>query len=363
LKVVLFSDLHLDAPFRWAPPSLGRRLRLALRETLQRICQLAVDAEVDALLCAGDLYEQESFTPDTANFLRSSFADLAPIRVFVAPGNHDWYGPESLYRQVSWSSNVHVFSESRLTAARMTDGFALWGAAHRAPANTDDFLVGFHANDGTQNVALFHGSEHGFLLEQGTGKTPHAPFSEAEIPESGLLHAFVGHYHQPRDGRWLTYAGSPQALAFGEGAGSAVVIEIADGEVRRSRVDVSTMKFNDVAVDVSGAASMNEIFERVRISLAGLRGVARVTLSGALNTDVDIRLDDVRTLATDLDGLVVRTMELHPAYDLDVIAREQTVRGQFVRDVQASGMPDDERERVLTVGLRALDGRSDLEPV
>ncbi len=363
LKLVLFSDLHLDAPFKWADPSLGRRLRSALTETLQRICRLAVDEHADALLCAGDLYEQECFTPDTASFLQSSFAELGSTPVFLAPGNHDWYGPESLYRQASWSSNVQVFSESHLTPAPLGDGFILWGAAHRAPANTDDFLTDFHVDGALHNLALFHGSEHGFLTAQEDGKTPHAPFGEEEIPASGLMHAFVGHYHHPRDSRWLTYAGSPQPIAFGEGAGTAVVVEIAGGELRRSRVDVAAIPFHDACVDVSGASSMNEILQRTRAELAGLHGLARVTLSGALATQVDLKLEDVRALNTELDGIVARVKELHPAYDLETIAREQTVRGQFVRDVRAGVMPDDERERVLTVGLRALDGRTDLEPL
>ena len=80
MKFVLFSDLHLDSPFQWAGPSLGRKLRLGLRETLDRICRLAVDEGADALLCAGDLYEQESFTPDTAEYLRSSFEKLTPLQ-------------------------------------------------------------------------------------------------------------------------------------------------------------------------------------------------------------------------------------------------------------------------------------------
>jgi hypothetical protein len=43
------------------------------------------------------------------------------------------------------------------------------------------------------------------------------------------------------------------------------------------------------------------------------------------------------------------------------VAREPTVRGQFVRDVLAAGLPSDEQRRVVITGLRALDGRADLE--
>jgi exonuclease SbcD len=363
MKFVLFSDLHLDSPFQWAGPSLGRKLRLGLRETLDRICRLAVDQGADALLCAGDLYEQESFTPDTAEYLRSSFEKLTPLRVFIAPGNHDWYGPTALYRDVPWSPNVRVFDEGRLTAAPLDGQVTLWGAAHRAPANTDDFLQGFHVDGAAMNLALFHGSEHRFLTEQDEGKVPHAAFREDEIPAAGLRHAFVGHYHQPRNSQWLTYAGSPQPLAFGKSSGSAVIVEVTDGKVHRKRVDVSSVAFHDIRLDVSGATSMSEILQRAHDAVAQLRGVARVTISGRLATGVDLKLDDIRANPAQLDALVVRTKDLIADYDFDALAEEQTVRGQFVRDVRNGELADDETQRVLVVGLRALDGRTDLEPV
>jgi len=74
MRLLHFADLHLDTPFRWAPPEVARARRRALRETLTRICGLGADLRADALCCGGDLFEQERFTPDTAEFLRSAFA-------------------------------------------------------------------------------------------------------------------------------------------------------------------------------------------------------------------------------------------------------------------------------------------------
>jgi DNA repair protein SbcD/Mre11 len=106
MKLLLFSDLHLDTPFRWAAPELGREGRNALRETL-RIIVLAEEQHVNALFCGGDLYEQERFSPDTTSFLAEAFGQVE-IPVYLAPGNHDWYGPESLYRLADWTPIVHV---------------------------------------------------------------------------------------------------------------------------------------------------------------------------------------------------------------------------------------------------------------
>ena len=79
MKIVHFSDLHLDSSFAWAGATGGaaRRRRQALRGTLVRIIDLTRRVNADALFCGGDLYEHEHFRPDTAEFLKDKFAGLA----------------------------------------------------------------------------------------------------------------------------------------------------------------------------------------------------------------------------------------------------------------------------------------------
>ena len=91
------------------------------------------------ICCGGDLFEHERVSPDTGQFLRVQFGRANPIPAFIAPGNHDWLGKESLYQRVSWSQNVRVFDDRRLLSATIADGLTLWGGAHLAPAGTPDF--------------------------------------------------------------------------------------------------------------------------------------------------------------------------------------------------------------------------------
>jgi DNA repair exonuclease SbcCD nuclease subunit len=363
MKLILFSDLHLDTPFRWAPAEVARRRRQSIRNTLQKIAELAQAERVDAVLCGGDLYEQDYFSPDTAAFVRSVFERLDPIRVFVSPGNHDWFGPQSLYNRSDWSPNVHIFREDRLQPVVLEDGLNLWGAAHRAPANTDGFLDGFHVDRGGTNFALFHGSERGWLTHQESGKEPHAPFDAEQIESSGLQHAFLGHYHRCRDAERHTYPGNPDPLTFGEdGERGAVVIDVAaDGSVRRERRRVNSSVLYDECLDITGCSSQQDVRGRITEILRGREGVARVTLHGELDPSIDLRLSDLLDAAPWMECIVPRPGKFNVAYDLDALAREQTVRGEFVRDVMAAELDEDVRRRVLTTGLRALDGREDLE--
>jgi len=360
MKLMLFSDLHLDTPFRWAGPELGRARRNALRETLRTIVALAGAQHVDALLCGGDLYEQERFNPDTTSFLAEVFGQV-DVPVYLAPGNHDWYGPESLYRLASWSPNVHVFTEDHLMPVTLAEGVTLWGAAHRAPANTDGFLEGgFTVDRAGVNLALFHGSETAALGFQEGGKAPHAPFGAEQIEAAGIDHALLGHFHCPRDAARHTYPGNPDPLNFGEtGQRGAVLITVNDdGSIARERFTVSTSHVTSVDVDLSGVTSSTGVRDRVGEAVAELSGVVRVTLIGDVGPDVHVHLGDLTGVGPHLDALVPRLGPIGVTYDFEALAAEQTVRGRFVRDVQGStSLDEDTRRRVLVTGLRALDGR------
>jgi len=124
-----------------------------------------------------------------------------------------------------------------------------------------------------------------------------------------------------------------------------------------------------VTVDVTGAATFEEVRDRARDALAQRTGVARLTVSGDLDPAID--LNPARDLGGDalahgsgLETVQVRARGLRVAHDLDALAAQDTIAGQLVRDVRADdGLDDVTRERVLTVALRALHGRDDLEVV
>ena len=367
VKIVHFADLHLDSPFAWCEASgdVARRRREALRETLLAITALARDTDADALLCGGDLYEHDRVTLDTEKFLRQTFAGLDPMPVYIAPGNHDWYGPTSLYAMEEWSSNVHIFREAVLRPVPGAPGITLWGGAHCAPANTDNFLGGgFRVEGPGVHLALFHGAEQSWLAAQGEGKVPHAPFDTADIRTAGLDHAFLGHYHRPADGAHHTYPGNPDPLQFGEDGerGAVVATFTAEGAVECERRVVAMTHVHDLALDVTEFTSRQQIRDTLREVAAGRGGLARLTVTGDLEPSLDLQEETIREqLLETFEAVQIRKSGLHLAYDLDQIREEPTVRGQFVRDVIGADLPEDERRRVLRMGLRALDGRDDLE--
>ncbi len=361
VRIVHFADLHLDAPFAWAESRVSALRRANRRRTLERIVSLAADEHADAITCAGDLFEHDLVTPDTIEFLRRTFGD-AGRPVLLAPGNHDWFGPESPYARARWPSNVHVFTEETGAPVDLRPGVRIWGLAHRAPATPRNLLAALRPEGTAVHLALAHASESRILAWQGEGKQAHAPFVAEDLERAGIALALLGHYHAPRDAERYSYPGNPDPLEFGEeGERGALLVTIRDdGTIRRERHRVAVSEVHDIAVDVGGARDRDEVSERLHAGLADLRGSVRATLHGELAPDVQLDWRELGASGGHLDGLVVRQGRLTWAYDLEAIGAEPTVRGEFVRE--AASIEDPElRRRVVLTGLRALAGRDDLD--
>ncbi len=230
--------------------------------------------------------------------------------------------------------------------------------AHRTRAFLDRLQVD---RDGV-NLALFHGAERsGFEREPGI--EPCAPFDESAVEAAGFAHALVGHYQQPHFGSMHTYPGAAIAHEPGNAAtGAAVLLTLTDeGTIDREHIELTSPPLYDIEVDLTGVRSAREAMTRTQASLAGYSGVVRLRLTGRVAPDIVLQRDDFVRLVSTVDNLLLE-WEAGVDIDRDDLADEQTVRGQFVRDVLAShSLSEEHRYRILLIGLRALAGSDVLE--
>lgn len=113
LKIIHGADFHLDSPFSGLSPDQAARRRGEQRELLDRLAALAREKGADLVLLAGDLLDSERVYRETARALRSALGDI-PCPVYIAPGNHDFYSPRSVWAALDWPENVHIFNSSAL---------------------------------------------------------------------------------------------------------------------------------------------------------------------------------------------------------------------------------------------------------
>jgi DNA repair exonuclease SbcCD nuclease subunit len=162
--------------------SEATRRREELRAALRRIVDLALELDVDAVTVGGDLYEHDRVTRDTGHFIGGQFKRLDPMPVLVAPGNHDRYVPDSLYRRLDWPANVYIFDGLDWAPVTVPGNLVVWGAGHNGPAVRDNLLRTLRLDASETAVALLHASDRSAVPE---GKAAHCPFDASDVAGSG----------------------------------------------------------------------------------------------------------------------------------------------------------------------------------
>lgn len=368
-RILHVSDVHLDASF--AGTGLGgdaaRRYREALRETFVRILKLARERKVQAVTIGGDLFEQERFSADTVAFLAEQFRKLNPVKVFIAPGNHDPFLVDSPYSYLDWPANVTIFGEETFTSVPLGEGWTLWGFGHRSADLRSKPLSKLQLPAEGKHVLLFHGSDTTAVPE---GKRVHAPFEPRQVAQTGAKLLLTGHYHRGRivqaGKARIVYPGSPEPLGFGEEGDHGAVAVTLDGEdVGLEPLRTNRHEFVTGELDVSGLDNREAVKEAVRRwgeEHGGKGRFLRLALRGELRPEVDLQHDVLEAALAPfcLAGQITDATE--PAYDLARLAQEKTVRGEFVRSLlerleQCEAEERPKLEAALHFGLQAFERR------
>ena len=297
LRILHFSDLHLDASFAadGITSGVGTWRRSDLRATLGRILALARERRVDAITIGGDLYDQDYALSDTSEFLAQQFARLAPMKVFIAPGEHDPYTTRSLYALTCWPHNVHIFTQAQLTPVELAPDVHLWGAAHPA-AQENRAVERARVGQPGINILLLHAAKRD---EAKSGAEAHFVVDASSVQNAGFDFALLGHRHTART--WpdkapcCVYPGSPEPLCWDESKGghNVALLTIAGGQIRFEQIPISQWRYWTTEVALTDCQSPEEALKRIRRSLSTAPGghderlIYRATLTGSPGFDLD----------------------------------------------------------------------------
>ena len=362
LHILHGADLHLDAPFAGLSAERARQRRSELRELPRRLAELARERGADLVLLSGDLFDGSDPYAETAQALARALGQTG-CPVFIAPGNHDPYGPRSPYALLPWPENVHIFRTAAMEAVPLPRlGCTVWGAAFTGVSREDSPLAGFAApKDGGVHIGVLHADVE--------GKGRYAPVTEAEVAASGLTYLALGHIHacsglqKAGETAWA-YPGCPEGRGFDElGEKGCLWVTVDGASVEAAFLPLARRRYRLVEVDVTGADNPGDALlpalpadagdDILRVALTGESGVEGLGVA-ALGRRVVTR----RWSAQVLDRTAVRR-------DLWSRAEEDTLTGLFLRQMRLRlerAADGDERERLelaVRFGLAALEHREE----
>ena len=380
------SDVHLGCRFAWLPPDRRQERRREQQRALERAVQLAIERNAAAILLPGDLFDAVEVDAESLALAIHTFGVPGCPPVYIAPGNHDPYSESSgtwserllAARDLRWPAHVHRFDTPHWTSLELPGHpVRVWGRCYTPAMASTERPLGPEARGalGTlapteTHVAVFHGSLEGKLPP---GQKMVAPFSVDEARRAPFAWMAIGHYHGAGIDEHFAYAGSPIALGPCETAGHGalvVTLEHGAGPVRASveQVSLDARRALEVEVDVTGAASADQVDRRILMQLdqarAGAQDLATARLHGRLARGVRWSAPGDELLGR-VWHLRVDRSALRPDFDLVELRHcsDETTEGRFARvmldrldretDVEARATI----ERALYYGLEAFQIR------
>ena len=117
LRILHSADWHLDASFSSLPEENRQLLRRAQQRLPELVGALCREHRCDLVLLAGDIFDGIPGT-QTVERLKRELSRWG-VPVCIAPGNHDYLGPDSPWQE-QWPENVHIFKRELSYAVSYT---------------------------------------------------------------------------------------------------------------------------------------------------------------------------------------------------------------------------------------------------
>ena len=352
MKLIHTADLHLGSKIESKfPESKAKTRRGEIRNSFARMIDRARELGADVFLIAGDVFDAAPATPEDAAFFFGAIKSNPDLTFLVLHGNHDAGVPFP-----ADLPNLVTFSDEWSTWE--TDGVAVSGI-EITNDNAASLYDAYAPVPGKINLVMMHG-------RPGSSPAPDTVVL-SKLADRGIDYLALGDYHARQDGKlgarglWA-YPGCPEGRGFDEpGEKGFLLLNVENGTVKCEFVPHACRTLYEIDCDVSGADGEYAAIELAKQAIAAVpdKDPIRLNLVGAVNFDhtnlaynAADRLNDGRRFFVSVKD------KTSVALDLDAIKRELSLRGEFLRLLDAENIPDEEKNAILECGLRALSGQS-----
>ena len=351
LKIVHCADLHIGASFSSLPKNLANIRKEELKLALSDIVSFCKDKEADALLICGDLFDSPEPTKKDSEFVRKALSGLAPIPIYIVCGNHDYMSASSPFsKEGFFSPNVHIFPTFDFVFEIPEKNAAFYGKSYSGSVIKPSF-ENISVDENKLNIMCLHGDV-----------TPNSDYNIINSETLSKLHinyAAFGHIHDTYEfsvgNTKCGYSGTPEPHRFNDDASTGFIYaQITPDETKITPLSLAKRRYRNITIDVSGY-SIDEITEKIK-SQINESDIYRITLSGEQCESEKIDTDFIQKSLSENAFYIEIYDNTTIGYDFDEIEKEETLRGEFLRELRKLSSSEEEYIMGAKAGLDALSG-------
>ena len=350
MKMIHCADIHLGSKIEAKfPREKSEERRRELRASFSRMVDYASENGVKIILLSGDVFESDRPLKKDKEFFYSVIRRNPDIDFIYLRGNHDVMESYTEYGL----DNLKTFSKewrSYQYENTVVSGIEL------CAENARSFYSSLSLDKSKINVVMLHGQ---ISDSEANGK-----IKLAKLKNKNIDYLALGHIHSFTSGTLdergcYVYSGCLEGRGFDE-IGEKGFVEIDVGQdVTYKFIANSYRVLDEITVDISDTQDVYSACNKVRGLIKSKRDdIVRVNLTGEVSYDCDgIEKELEKQLEHSYYFVNVKSKVLQK-YNLEEISGDISLRGEFLRTVLAcNDYTDDEKQSIISLGLRALDGR------
>lgn len=354
MKLLHTSDLHLCSPLTTRLSADKVRIRRReLMNSFLNIVEYAKREGVRGFIIAGDLFDSESVSLSAIKDTLSIIGARGDISFYYLYGNHELDVIKSY--GIELPKNLFVFSDD--WTYYELDGVTIAGRCK----HSEDMFRTLSLDEGKKNIVILHGA----LVDSGATLNGNIP--KREIEALPIDYLALGHYHTYSSIRIgerciATYPGIPEGRGFDEwGEKGVALVELDGGKISSRFVKTAKREIYTIDITIGDGYGTYETDQLIAYALRVIpkESLVRVTLKGERSPLVSFDMDVFKDRYSESFFYIEFKNETRIYFSPEEYMNDKTLKGEFIRGVMADeSLTDEEREKIIIMGLRALHGES-----
>ena len=357
MKIIHCADLHLDSKMEsnLDKEQAGLR-RVELVETYERMVDYAKENHVRAILIAGDLFDKTHIRKDVKKRVVEQIVSSPEIDFFYLKGNHDKCDfMEEGIDEIP--SNFHMFNSDGWTSYQLED--VVITGMELSSTNVATMAQRLVLDSASTNIVMLHGQQSDYDGRDGAEIINTTSLKGKFIDYLALGHVHRYIYEQLDERGVYCYPGCLEGRGFDEtGDKGFVLMEVNEGKITSEFIPFALRRLHEIEVEVTADMDLQEVVAKARELLLDVdeQDMVKFVLTG--EREMDDELDIIRFIRLFENKYFFvkcydRTKTL---VDYDSYKYDKSLKGEFVRLVQAQDMSEEEKAKIIEIGIRAIMG-------
>lgn len=355
MKIIHTSDIHLNSKMESRlPKEKAKERKSELLLTFTNLVSYAKQNNVDAIIIAGDLFDTDSINKTLFEYVLNLIVSSPNITFYYLCGNHEKSSFLNLITEMP--SNLKCFGDT-WTSYNLDNNVVVSGI-NITKENHKSLYSSLKLDSKKFNIVTMHGQISKYFSDDN-----YEIVNLNELKNKNINYLALGHIHSYMlekfdNDYYYAYSGCLEGRGFDEcGTKGFIELDITD-KISTKFVPFAKREVCEIEVDISNISQLNDIISHINKCVDNIdkSSLVKIKLIGDVTDDTNLDLSFIETAFSNKFYFSVIENNTRLKVDIEKYRYNQSINGEFIRLVLNSDLSDHEKEQIIMLGLKALNG-------